>query len=285
MSTRSAATISRRYPFIGPLSAPRLRWVAAAFLAGLVIVAALATVIAPYSPDAVSLSGSLAGPSAQHLLGTDGSGRDILSRLIVGTRTSLGGPALVVGLSALVGVPLGMLGGYVRGIADGVLARIWDVMLGFPALLLAILLVAVLGKGFWTATLAVALTYIPFVARVVRGMTLAEREKLYIAALQMQGLSRREILFHHVLRNIGTGVVSQLTVNFGYALLDLTALSFIGLGVQPPTPDWGAMLADAQSNLLISGNPVIWPSIAVVATVLAVNIVGEGISARAGEGR
>jgi peptide/nickel transport system permease protein len=252
-----------------------------AFLAVLVIVAALATVIAPYSPDAVSLSGSLASPSAQHLLGTDGSGRDILSRLIVGTRTSLGGPALVVGLSALVGVPLGMIGGYVRGVVDGVLARIWDVMLGFPALLLAILLVAVLGKGFWTATLAVALTYVPFVARIVRGMTLAEREKPYIAALHMQGLSPREVLLHHVIRNIGPGVTSQLTVNFGYALLDLTALSFIGLGVQPPTPDWGSMLADAQSNLLISANPVIWPSIAVVATVLAVNIVGEGISARA----
>lgn len=281
MTTTSAPTVSRRYGVLGPLRAPRLRWVAVAFLGALVLIALFATAIAPQSPDSVSLTGSLAGPSAQHLLGTDGSGRDILSRLIVGSRTSLGGPALVVAFSALIGLPLGMLGAYVGGFADGVLARIWDVMLAFPALLLAILLVAVLGLGFWTAVLAVGLTYAPFVARVVRGMTLGEREKPYITALRMQGFSLRVVLTRHVLKNIGSGVTSQLTVLFGYALIDLAALSFLGLGVQAPTPDWGSMLADAQSNLLISANPVIWPSIAIVVTVLAVNIVGEGISDRA----
>jgi peptide/nickel transport system permease protein len=279
VSVATATAVRRRYP-IGPLRAPRLRGVALAFLIVLLVTAVFAPLLTPQSPDTLNLASSLSGPSSGHLLGLDGTGRDIFSRLIAGTRTSLGGPALVVAFSTVVGLPLGLLTGYFGGVLDGVLARVWDVMLAFPSLLLAILIVAAFGKGFWTAGVAVGLTYIPFVARIVRGMTLAEREKPYVAALRLQGLGPLAIIRGHLLRNIWPGVASQVAVNFGYALLDLAALSFIGLGVQPPTPDWGVMLAEAKSTLLIAGNPVIWPALAVVLTVIAVNIVGEGISER-----
>jgi peptide/nickel transport system permease protein len=255
-------------------------FVAFVVLIALAVVAVFAPLLVPVDPNAIHLSDTLLYPGPGHPLGTDGNGRDILSRLIGGTRTSLAGPALVVLISTLIGLPLGLLGGLHGGLLDAVLGRIWDVLLAFPPLLLAILIVATFGRGFWGATLAVAVTYVPLMARVARGHALAERERPYIAALRLQGFGSARILGRHILPNVAPGILSQSTLNFGYALLDLAALAFIGLGVQPPTPDWGSMLTDAKSTMLQSINPVTWPSVAIIVTVLAVNVVGEHLAER-----
>lgn len=251
-----------------------------AVMALLVLVALFAPLLAPQNPNAIHLDATLLDPGSGHLLGTDLEGRDILSRLIVGARTSLGGATVVVVLSSLIGIPLGAIGGLVGGTIDGVLARVWDVLLGFPALLLAILIVATFGRGLWTAAIAISVVYVPLMARVTRGYTLVERERAYVSALRLQGFGRIRILARHIMPNIRPGLVSQLTLNFGYALLDLAALSFIGLGVQPPTSDWGSMLTDAKSTMLESFNPVIWPALALIVTILAVNLVGERFADR-----
>ncbi len=261
-----------------------LRTPALLILGAVLLLAVIGPLVAPHDPNALDLSDTLSGAQPGHLLGTDGTGRDIASRLIDGARTSLAGPTLVVLISTVIGLPLGLLGGLRGGVLDAALGRLWDLLLAFPPLLLAILIVATFGRGFWSATLAVGITYIPLIARVGRGYALAERERPYIAALQLQGFGTGRILGRHVLPNVAPGITSQVTLNFGYALLDLAALAFIGLGVQPPTPDWGSMLADAKTTMLQSVNPVIWPSLAIIATVLAVNVLGERLAERAAGG-
>jgi peptide/nickel transport system permease protein len=252
----------------------------------LVLVAIFAPLLAPYDPNAIDLGDTLAPPSSEHWLGTDASGRDILSRLIYGTRTSLLGPLLVVGISTLVGVPLGLLAGYRGGMVDGVLGRIWDVMFAFPPLLLAIVIVAAFGAGFWTATIAIAIIYIPLLARVVRGVVLVEREKAYVDACKVQGFSSIRVAGRHVLPNVSPTIAAQSTLNFGYALLDLAGLAFLGLGVQPPTSDWGQMLTDGRASLVLhSYSQVISASIAIAVAVVAFNLVGDALSGRAGRSR
>ena len=173
-----------------------------------------------------------------------------------------------------------MLAGYVGGFLDGALGRAWDLMLAFPSLLLAIVIVATFGRGLVPAVIAISITYIPFLARIVSGLVVAERSKQYVAACRLQGFGTPRIIFGHILPNISGPVIAQLTLNFGYALLDLAALSFIGLGVRPPTSDWGAMLADGKSTILTTANPVIWPSIAIIVSVICVNLIGQAISDR-----
>jgi peptide/nickel transport system permease protein len=270
----------------------RRRWLPtagtpAAVVAGLVIgllivVAAFAPLIAPHDPNEISLSGSLAPPSAEHVLGQDSSGRDILSRLIFGARSSLLGPLLVVLFSTAVGVPLGLLAGYAGGVVDTILGRIWDLLFAFPPLLLAIVIVAAFGAGFWTATVAISIVYVPLLARVVRGMVLVEREKAYVDACRVQGMSARRIAAGHVLPNIAPTIVAQSTLNFGYALIDLAALAFLGLGVQPPTADWGAMLAQGRKFILLSADEVVAASVVIAITVVAFNLLGDAFSRRLG---
>jgi peptide/nickel transport system permease protein len=252
----------------------------------LVLVAVLAPLIAPDDPNRVDLSNTLASPSGGHPLGTDASGRDILSRLFFGARLSLLGPLLVVAISTLVGVPLGLLGGYKGGIVDGFLARIYDVLFAFPPLLLAIVIVAAFGAGFWTATLAIAIIYVPLLARVVRGVVLVERERAYVDACKVQGFSGWRVSLRHLLPNVSSTIVAQSTLNFGYALLDLAGLAFLGLGVQPPTADWGQMLTDGRESLVLHSYPeVLSASVAIAVTVVAFNLVGDWIGERAGKSR
>jgi peptide/nickel transport system permease protein len=257
---------------------PSLVSCSAAILTIAVLAALLAPVISPYDPASVDLGAAYSGPSGAHLLGADASGRDILSRLIHGARPSLGGPALVVLSSTVVGTLLGMIAGYWGGAVDGILGRSFDVLLAFPPLLLAIVIVATLGQGFLPAIAAISIVYVPLIGRVVRGVVLVERRKTYVQVARMQGFGTPRIVFRHLLPNVGSVVVAQSTLNFGYALIDLAALSFIGLGVKPPTADWGGMLADAKSSILTTSNPVIWPSIAIVLVVIAVNVVGDALA-------
>lgn len=257
----------------------------AVVIAVLVLVALIGQWIVPHNPDSVDLVNSLGPVDLAHPFGTDNSGRDIFSRIIVGSRLSLLGPLLVVIISTAVGVPLGLLAGYRGGFVDTVLSRLWDLMFAFPPLLLAIVIVATFGAGFRTATIAIAITYIPLLARVVRGVVLAERSKPYIEACKVQGFSGGRTALAHVLPNVAPTIVAQSTLNFGYALLDLAGLAFLGLGVQPPTADWGAMLAEGRDSFLLAANEVVFASLAITISVVAFNVVGDAIGQRFGTGR
>ncbi|MFJ3978544.1 ABC transporter permease [Streptomyces sp. NPDC090021] len=260
----------------GPLFA-----VSVAVLAALVLVAVLAPVLAPYDPEALDLAASLAGTSGDHLLGTDQSGRDILSRLIHGARTGLLGPLLVVGVSTLLGLLLGVVAAWRGGWADTFLSRSMDLAFAIPGLLLAILLVSVLGSGMTAPVIAMSVAYTPYVGRLVRGVARQEKQRPYIEAYVVQGWSGWTVCVRHLLPNIAPTVLAQSAMNFGYALMDLAALSFLGFGVQPPAADWGAMINEGQGAVLQGAMlPALAPSACVVLAVVAFGIVGEGLADR-----
>lgn len=246
----------------------------------LLVVAVFAPLLAPHDPNAVSLSETLIGSSPGHLLGTDSAGRDILSRLVYGTRLSLLGPLAVVFMSVVIGVPAGLWAGYRGGWVDSVLSRLWDMVFGFPPLLLAIVIVATFGAGFWTATIAIAITYIPLLTRVVRGVVIVECRNAYVDACRIQGFSAVRVCVFHILPNVAGTIVAQSTLNFGYALLDLAGLAFLGLGVQPPTADWGQMLSDGRQSILFSVTEVVIASIAIAIAVIGFNLLGDALAKR-----
>ncbi|WP_022891680.1 ABC transporter permease [Agromyces subbeticus] len=271
------------------LRAPRVRRssttfaVSAVFLSAVTVAAILAPVVAPYDPNHVDLLNFQAGPSTAHWLGTDSLGRDILSRMIYGARTALLAPLLVVVFSTVVGILLGLLAGWRGGWIDAVLGRAFDVVFAFPALLLAIMAVALFGKGLVGPVIAMSIAFTPFVARLTRTLVASERSRPYVAAYRVQGFGGAFIALRRVLPNVTPIVGAQSTLNFGYVLAELAALSFLGLGVQAPTADWGAMINEAQSGL-IGGYflPALVPALAVVFVVVAVNVIGEELSDRIG---
>ncbi|UKY54159.1 ABC transporter permease [Streptomyces inhibens] len=246
-----------------------------------VLVSLFAPWLAPQDPTFGGLGAGLAGPSADHWLGTDQGGHDTFSALIEGTRTSLAGPLAVVLFSTVTGIAVGLFTAWRGGWIDTVVGRMLDIVFAFPALLLAILAVALFGKGMTAPVLAMAIAYMPYTARLVRGLAAQEKARPYIAAYRVQGHSAMFVAVRRLLPNIGPTVLAQSTVNFGYALLDLAALSFLGFGVQPPTPDWGAMINQGQSAVL-QGEPLsaIVPAVAVVLVVVAFNVVGESLGDR-----
>ncbi|MFB6537667.1 ABC transporter permease [Streptomyces noursei] len=242
----------------------------------LVLAALLAPWLVPADPNAVDLGNALAGPSVGHPFGIDASGRDTLSRLLVGARTSLLGPLGVVAFSTLTGVVVGALAGWRGGWLDSVLSRSTELVFAFPGMLLAILIVSVYGEGLMAPVLALAVAYLPYVSRLTRSLVLAERERPYVSASLVQGQSGFQVCLRHVLPNIAPVVLAQSTINFGYALIDLAGLSFLGLGVPALTPDWGRMVFDGQTAVQ-EGYPLsaILPCAAIVLTVVAFNVVGE----------
>ncbi|MEZ0115686.1 peptide/nickel transport system permease protein [Catenulispora sp. EB89] len=274
----STLTLVRRRPGLRALrtSRPWLFYICAGFAAVVVLIAVLAPWVAPADPNASDLSAALTGPSSAHLLGADGSGRDTLSRLILGSRTALLGPAAVVVFSTTLGVAVGVAAGWRGGWLDSLLSRSSELMLAFPGLLLAILFVALYGTGLVAPIAALSLAYTPYVSRLARSLTLTEKQRPYLAAYRVQGFSNWTICVRHLIPNIGPVILAQSTVNFGYALIDLAALSYLGLGVPPLTPDWGSMVNDGQSAML-QGQPLsaIVPCLAIVLTVVAFNVVGE----------
>jgi len=287
--TATSARTSPATLAVGVLRAPRRPRAGVTLVIALGVVAAMtlaaifAPFLAPYNPDAVDFAAVNAGPSAAHWLGTDSLGRDILSRLIYGARTALLGPLLVVIASTVLGILLGLLAGWRGGWIDAALGRVFDVLFAFPSLLIAIMAVALFGKGLVAPVIAMSIAYAPFVARLTRSLVAAERTRPYVAAYRVQGFSGPWIALRRVLPNVTPIVGAQSTLNFGYVLAELAALSFLGLGVQPPTADWGAMINEAQAGL-IGGHflPAIVPAVAVVVVVVAVNIIGEEVSDRIG---
>ena len=243
----------------------------------IILACILAPLISPYSPTQQNLADSLAMPSRAHLLGADKVGRDLLTRLFFGGRTTLLGALSVVLISLAAGIPLGLVSGYYRGPLDALIGRICDVILSFPSLLLAFVFVAGLGRGAFNAVLALGIVYVPMITRLVRSLTMVEKNKAYVEAGMSIGYSNARIMFAHILPNCLSTVTVQASLDLAYAILDLAALSFLGLGVQPPTADWGAMLDEGRNFLLQNPTLALAPGIAIIATVVALNIFSDGI--------
>lgn len=266
----------RRLATMSPIVA-----LAAAFLASVVIAAALAPIIAPHDPAQIDLVNSYAGSSSSHLLGTDASGRDILSRLLHGARMSLIGPALVIAFSMTIGVALALAAAWYGGLTDAIVSRAVEILFAFPGLILAIVAVAVFGAGFWAPVVALSIAYVPMVARVLRSVAIRECRLPYVSALHIQGVSVARITLRHVLPNLMPLILVQAGIGFAYAMLDLAAISYLGLGLQPPTADWGVMVAEGQSSI-IEGFPQqsLYAALTVLATVVSLNLVSGWLAER-----
>jgi peptide/nickel transport system permease protein len=242
-----------------------------------VILAIFAPVIAPYPPGKSDFSAALAPPSSEHWFGTDDLGRDTLSRVIWGARASMQAGVLATVLAMAVAVPFGLLAGYYRGWVDPVISRVTDVLLAFPFLILAVGLAAVLGPSLTNATLALGIAAVPGLVRVTRGEALALREEDYVKAAVANGASDGVILRRHILPNMTGTLIVQATVTIPTAIIGEALLSFLGLGVQPPTPSWGVMLSAAQPFIDEAPRLVIFPGLAIFLATLSFNLLGDGL--------
>ena len=249
----------------------------------LVIVAIFAPVIAPYLPNEQNRSMLLLPPfwgengTTDYLLGTDAVGRDILSRLIHGSRFSLFIGLVVVSVSVVSGVLIGLVAGYFGGWIDTVIMRIMDIILAFPSLLLALVLVAVLGPGLTNAMIAIALVNQPHFVRLTRAAVLNERGKDYVVGSRVAGAGTLRLMFLTILPNCLAPLIVQATLAFSAAILDAAALGFLGMGAQPPTPEWGTMLAESREFIQRAWWVVTFPGLAILITVLAINLMGDGL--------
>jgi peptide/nickel transport system permease protein len=257
---------------------PSVRLICVAFLAVLTVVAMFAPWIAPYSPDEQDILSANLGRSGDHVLGTDSLGRDTFSLVVYGARLSLIGPALVVVGATLLGVTLALTSSWFGGRVDTVISRLCDVLMAFPSLLLAVLAVAILGTGITAPLIALTVSYAPFMTRAIRSIAIRERNLPYIEACQMAGFSVWRITTRHLLPNVRSLIVSQGSFMFGSAMVDLAALSFIGLGVQPPRTEWGLLMSQSRTALL-NGQPLgtLVPGLLIVAVVIAVNLFGASL--------
>ena len=243
----------------------------------IVVLAAFADWIIPYDPTAIALSSKLQPPSWEHLLGTDHFGRDVLARMAHGARVSLTVGLATVAFAAAFGVPIGLLSGYVGGQLDNGLMRLMDAFLTFPPLLLGVAIVGLLGADLTTVTLALGIVQIPVLARVVRSATLVVREETYITATRALGAGSWRLVFHHVLRNLLSPLVVQVTIVFSAAIVAEASLSFLGLGVQPPTPSWGRDLAEARRFMVDAPWMFMAPTGFIIVSVMAINFMGDSL--------
>jgi peptide/nickel transport system permease protein len=255
----------------------------AVIIAGATFAAVFGRLLAPYDPNLPNLSLSWAGPGGGgHLLGYDFEGRDVLSRLLAGAQSSMLGPLVVIILSVTAGTLLAVTAAWRRGVTDAVMSTGLNILFAFPGILLAILAAAVFGAGLPAAVIALSIAYLPYVARVLRGAALKERNQPYVSALEVQGVSATAICLRHVVPNIGPLIIAQATILFGYAMVDLAAVSYLGLGVQPPTANWGVMIAENQDGLLLGHSlPAVAAGLCVVTVVVAVNVLGERLFEKA----
>jgi len=266
------------------LRANRSAQLALAVLALLIAVSVAAPVLSSHDPLTLNLeSGRFLPPffaeggSFSHPLGTDGAGRDMFARVLYGGRISLALGFLPVAIGAGLGVPLGLLSGYLGGRTDQFLMRVNDCLLAFPAILLALILVAFLGQGIVNLMIAVGLAYAPTFARVARAAALGERNKEYVTGALANGASLQRILFRHVFPNILNSIVVVATMSFASALLEAAGLSFLGLGVRPPSPEWGAMLAEGKADFYQAWWTLVFPGVAIFLTVLSLNVLGDAL--------
>ena len=250
--------------------------VSAAVIAIATVVAIFGPMLAPFSPVAANLSLTFVGPSASHPFGFDFEGRDVFSRLLAGAQSSMLGPLAVVVGALLIGTLLAVVAAWRRGSADAVISSGLDILFAFPGILLAVLAAAVFGVGLLAASVALMIAYTPYVARVLRGAAMKERGQPYVAALEVQGASGASICLRHIVPNMMPLIVAQATIMFGWAMVDLAAISFLGLGVQPPTPNWGFMISENQIGIP-EGYPLpaLAAGVCIVLVVIAFNVLGE----------
>jgi peptide/nickel transport system permease protein len=270
-------------PAQAPARARRRRVSIPVVLAGIVLLLGIVCAvfgpwIAPHDPNEQDLFASLAGPSREHLLGTDDLGRDILSRTIVGARTAILGPALIAFGAMLLGNFFGVLAGYRGGASDTVISRVVDFVYALPALLIAIVVVGVLGGGYFLAVGLLLVLFSPVDTRIVRAATLEQRNRPYVEAARLLGLSDRRIMARHVWPNVLPIALANAFLTFAFAIVALASLSFLGLGVGPGTADWGRMLSDSRNLLLDVPEAALAPGIAIVLVAVSVNILGDWLS-------
>ncbi|TKT74255.1 ABC transporter permease subunit [Aquamicrobium sp. LC103] len=249
----------------------------------LVIIAIFAPVLAPHAPNAQFRDAILvppfweAGGRAAYPLGTDAVGRDILSRLLHGARYSLFIGLIVTSIALVGGIIIGVIAGYFRGWIDTVIMRLMDIILAFPSLLLALVLVAILGPGLTNAMIAIALVLQPHFVRLTRAAVMSEKNREYVTAARVAGAGNLRLMFRTILPNCMAPLIVQATLSFSTAILDAAALGFLGMGAQPPTPEWGTMLAEAREFILRAWWVVTFPGLAILITVLAINLMGDGL--------
>ncbi|WP_431108938.1 ABC transporter permease subunit [Variovorax paradoxus] len=286
--TISVATASKAPPgpwreFWTAFSANRGAVIGLVTIVVLLLVALFAPWIAPHAPNETNSAVFLLPPawqeggSASYLLGTDAIGRDILSRLMHGARLSLSIGMAVVALSVVAGIVLGLVAGFFRGVLEIAIMRLMDIVLTLPSLLLAIVIVAILGPGLVNAMLAVAIVVLPHYVRITRAAVIAEVSRDYVTAARVSGAGTLRLMFREVLPNCAAPLIVQASLGISTAILDAAALGFLGLGAQPPSPEWGTMLADAREFVLRAWWVVTFPGLAILAAVLAFNLLGDGL--------
>lgn len=255
-------------------------------IALLVVVAVFAPWIAPHNPNYANILATNEGPSATHWLGTDAFGRDLLSRLIYGARLSLLGPTLIIVIATSFGTALAIAAAWFGGAFDQAVSRVADILFAFPGLILAMLSVAMFGPGLIAPVIALSISYTPYLMRVIRSEAVRQRNLPYIAACYVEGLPARTICRRHLLPNVTPMLLVQATLSFGYALVDLAAVSYLGLGVQPPTAEWGLMVSEGQSSIL-AGHPQesLFAGVMIIVTVVAFNLLGDRLALRLGGDR
>ncbi|GAB4458064.1 MAG: ABC transporter permease [Anaerolineae bacterium] len=251
-------------------------------LAGVIVIILIFTAIfgpmlAPYDPNNIDMANRFAPPSLNHPMGTDDFGRDILSRIMVGARVSLQVGLIAVGLAATVGTSLGLLAGYTGRLTDEIIMRIMDILFAFPAILLAIAIMAALGKGITNAMIAIGIVYVPIFARIARSSVLSVREEEFVDAARAIGSTDGRIMTRHIFPNILSPLIVETTLSLSFAILAEAALSFFGLGTQPPDPSWGRMLSEGRAYFQQSAWLAIWPGLAIMLTVLGFNLLGDGL--------
>lgn len=233
--------------------------------------------ITPYNPTLPDYTAMLSGPSTTHLFGTDFIGNDLFSRVLAGARLSIGTAAAVLAIASVVGLTLGAISGWFGGWVDEVIMRITDMFLAFPVLILALAVGITLGSGLTSATIALAVGFWPWYTRLMRGQVLSLKNREYVEAARSLGVSDLGIVWRHVFPNALSPIIVELSLDMGYAVLDIAALSFIGLGAQPPSPEWGAMIVAGKDNLRTAWWTCTFPGLALTTAVLGFNLVGDGL--------
>jgi len=254
-----------------------LSMLAAVIVTILILTAIFGSVLAPYDPNFIDMTNRFAPPSFEHPFGTDDFGRDILSRVMVGARVSLMVGIIAVSISAVVGSFLGILAGYTGRVVDEVIMRAMDILFAFPAILLAIAIMAALGRGVGNAMIAIGIVYIPIFARIARGSVLSIREEDFVDAARSIGSTDSRIMFKHIFPNTTSPLIVEVTLSLSFAILAEAALSFFGLGTQPPDPSWGRMLSEGRAYFQQSVWLAIFPGLAIMLTVLGFNLLGDGL--------
>lgn len=255
----------------------RLTWLALPVICLILIMALFAPLLAPCAPDAVDLSQKLQSPSRNHLLGTDHLGRDILSRLIWGARTSMGSVFVIIVLVMLFSLVVGCISGFIGGWVDSLCMRLCEVFLTFPTFILAMFLIGVLGTGLHNVIIAIVLTHWAWYARIIRSLVLSMKNREYILASKVVGTSNLKIIFNHLMPPVIAQLIILATLDIGHMMLHVSGLSFLGLGVQPPTPEWGVMINDARQYIWTRPELVIYPGAMIFMAVLAFNIPGDAL--------